>query len=78
MAYEKNNIFAKIICGEIPSQKIYEDEKVLAFNDISRASPIHVLVIPKGEYSDFQSFVSNANSEDISYFFKKVGELQKR
>ena len=75
MAYEKNNIFAKIIRGEIPSQKIYEDEKVLAFNDISQASPIHILVIPKGEYSDFQSFVSTANPEDISYFFKKVGEI---
>ena len=75
MAYEKNNIFAKIIRGEISSQKIYEDEKVLAFNDISRAAPTHVLVIPKGEYCDFQSFVSTANNEDISYFFKKVGEI---
>lgn len=77
MIYDKNNIFAKIIRGEIPSQKVYEDEKILAFHDISRASPIHVLVIPKGEYQNFSDFVSKANSEEVSAFFKKVDEVAK-
>ncbi len=75
MSYDRNNIFAKIIRGEIPANKIYEDERILAFHDISRASPTHALVIPKGEYLDFIDFTSKANSEEISYFFKKVNEI---
>jgi diadenosine tetraphosphate (Ap4A) HIT family hydrolase len=75
--YDKNNIFAKIIRGEIPASKVYEDEKILAFNDIHKAAPTHVLVIPKGEYVNFSDFVSKAKSEEISYFFKKVSELTK-
>jgi histidine triad (HIT) family protein len=77
MPYDQNNIFAKIIRGEIPTQKVYEDEKILAFHDISKASPIHVLVIPKGEYKNFPDFVDNASGEEISYFFKKVSEVAK-
>lgn len=77
MTYDKNNIFAKIIRGEIPATKVYEDEQVLAFNDISRAAPTHVLVIPKGEYVNFSDFVFKASSEEVSYFFKKVGEVAK-
>ncbi len=75
MAYDKNNIFAKIIRGEIPAKKVYEDEKVLAFFDISKAAPTHVLVIPKGEYLNFPDFVEKAAAEEISYFFKKVAEI---
>ena len=56
MTYDKNNIFAKIIRGEIPAKKIYEDEKVLAFHDISKASPLHVLIIPKGDFIDYIDF----------------------
>lgn len=77
MAYDKNNIFAKIIRGEIPSKRIYEDEKVLAFHDLYKAAPTHALVIPKGEFIDFPDFTSNATSEEISYFFKKVTEIAK-
>lgn len=77
MIYDSQNIFAKIIRGEIPSQKVYEDEKVLAFCDISKTAPIHVLVIPKGEYLDFSDFVTKADSEEVSYFFKKVNEVAK-
>ncbi len=77
MKYDSNNIFAKIIRGEIPAQKVYEDDKVLAFYDISKIAPIHVLVIPKGEYLDFSDFSSKASLEEISYFFKKVGEVIK-
>lgn len=75
MTYDKNNIFAKIIRGEISSNKIYEDEKVLAFWDISKAAPTHALVIPKGEYLNFSDFVKKSEPEEISYFFKKLGEI---
>jgi len=75
MNYDQNNVFAKIIRGEIPAHKIYEDEKLLAFHDISKAAPIHVLVIPKGEYVNFVDFTSKAKAEEISYFFQKVSDV---
>ena len=75
MTYDKNNIFAKIIRGEIPARKVFEDEKILAFHDISQAAPTHVLIVPKGEYVDFSDFVSKADAEEISYFFKKNAEI---
>lgn len=75
MSYDKNNIFAKIIRGEIPATKIYEDDKVLAFYDISKAAPTHGLVIPKGEYQDFLDFTNHAPAEEITSFFKKVNEV---
>lgn len=77
MIYDSNNIFAKIIRGEIAASKVYEDEKVLAFKDISKAAPKHVLVIPKGQYVNFSDFVAKANPQEISDFFKKVGEVAK-
>jgi histidine triad (HIT) family protein len=73
--YNPDNIFAKIIRGEIPAAKIYEDDKILAFNDISRTAPIHVLVIPKGQFINFTDFVSKADDKEIVDFFKKVGEI---
>jgi diadenosine tetraphosphate (Ap4A) HIT family hydrolase len=75
MPYDKNNIFAKIIRGEIPAKKIYEDENILAFYDISKASPIHVLVIPKGEFIDFIDFVAKENPQKITNFFQKVAQI---
>ena len=75
MLYDKNNIFAKIIRGEIPAKKIYEDENILAFYDISKASPIHVLVIPKGEFIDFIDFVAKENPQKITNFFQKVAQI---
>ena len=60
MEYDKNNIFAKIIRGELPSEAIYEDDEILAFNDIAKAAPIHVLVIPKAEFIDFDDFIGTA------------------
>ena len=77
MSYDKNNIFAKIIRGDLPAHKIYEDENILAFNDISKASPVHVLVVPKGEYVDFNDFVSRANPEIVVEFFKKISQIAK-
>ena len=78
MSYNRDNIFAKIIRGEIPVNKVFEDDKVLAFHDISKAAPTHVLVIPKGEYVDFIDFTSNANIADIAHFFTKVNEITKQ
>jgi len=75
MIYDKNNIFAKIIKGEIPAKKVYEDDKILAFYDISKASPIHVLVIPKGEFIDFVDFVSKETSSNVANFFQKVAKI---
>jgi len=75
MHYDKNNIFAKIIRGEIPAKKIYEDENILAFYDISKASPIHVLVIPKGEFIDFIDFITKENPQKITNFFQKVAQI---
>ncbi len=77
MIYDSNNVFAKIIRGEIPAQKVYEDDRVLAFHDLFKASPTHILVIPKGEYLDFSDFASKAKSEEISHFFQKVDEVVK-
>ena len=73
--YDKNNIFAKIIRGEIPAQKVYEDPNILAFYDISKAAPTHILVIPKGEYSCFAEFTLKAADQEIVAFFKKVKEI---
>jgi len=75
--YDQNNIFAKIIKKEIPCKSVYEDEKVLAFYDINPQAPIHILVIPKGEYISFDDFVIKASEEDVVYFFKKVREIAK-
>ncbi len=75
MNYNSENIFAKIIRGEIPANKVFEDEKILAFYDISKAAPVHVLVIPKGQYVDFSDFVTKAGNEEVAYFFKKVSEI---
>ncbi len=73
--YNKNNIFAKIIRGEINSNKVYEDDDVLAFHDISKAAPVHVLVIPKGEYLDFGDFVAKAGAKKVENFFQKVSHV---
>jgi histidine triad (HIT) family protein len=70
--YDKNNIFAQIIRGEAEADKIYEDDKLLAFNDIMPAAPTHVLVIPKGDYVSFDDFCVKASAEDVADFFKKV------
>lgn len=75
--YDSNNVFAKIIRGEIPSKKVFEDEFLLAFHDISHAAPTHVLVIPKGEYKNFSDFTTKAKAEEIAHFFKKVDEVAK-
>ena len=73
--YNNNNIFAKIIRKEIPATIIYEDDKILAFNDINKAAPNHILIIPKGCYVNYHNFITMASDDDIVYFFKKTAEI---
>ena len=70
--YDENNIFAKIIRGEIPCDKVYEDDDVLFFKDINPISKIHVLGIPKTQCVDFSDFISKNTQTTISDFFKKT------
>ncbi len=70
--YDENNIFAKIIRGEIPCDKVYEDDDVLFFYDINPVAKIHVLGIPKTPYVDFSDFVSRNDERAVSQFFKKT------
>ena len=74
-AYDVDNIFAKIIRGEISADKVYEDSKVLAFYDIFPLAPIHCIVIPKEEYVDYSDFVSNASAEDVCYYFATIDKI---
>jgi histidine triad (HIT) family protein len=75
MSYDPNNVFAKIIRDEIPAKKVYEDENVLAFHDISCAAPTHVLVIPKGEFKNFVEFTTKESPQKVADFFRKVSEI---
>jgi diadenosine tetraphosphate (Ap4A) HIT family hydrolase len=75
MAYDADNIFAKILRGEIPCEKVYEDEYVLAFNDINPKCPVHVLVIPKGEYVSHDDFAANASEAEIAGLTRAVGRI---
>lgn len=75
MVYDDENIFAKILRGEIPNSTVYEDEAVLAFNDIAPKTPVHVLVIPKRPYVDMNDFAANGAPEEIGKFFQKVGKI---
>lgn len=77
MIYDKNNIFAKILRGEIPCKKIYEDEYVLAFYDINPQKKVHTLVISKGEYVDLDDFSLKASKEEISGLIKGISIVAK-
>ena len=73
--YDSNNIFAKIIRGEMPSKKVYEDANLLAFHDKAKAAPIHILIIPKNPFINFADFTANASVQEIVDFFRKVREI---
>ena len=73
MAYDQNNIFAKILRGEIPCDKVYESEHSLAFKDIQPQSPVHLLVIPKGAYVSYDDFSAKASDVEILDFIRTVG-----
>ena len=78
MNYDENNIFAKILRGEIPCKKIYEDEFVLSFYDINPQKKIHALVIPKGKYIDLDDFCKNASSNEMVGVFKGIEAVAKK
>jgi len=78
MTYDQTNIFAKILRGEIPSDKIYEDEHALAFHDINPQAPIHILVIPKGDYVNMADFTAHAPADLIAGFFRAVGQVARQ
>ena len=81
MAYDKNNIFAKILRGEIPlkaNEKIYENEFVLSFYDINPRKKIHALVIPKGEYTDLDDFSKRASEKEIVELIKGINVVAKK
>ena len=71
-SYDEQNIFAKILRGEIPCEKIYEDEYVLSFKDVNPQAPSHTLIIPKGAYEDINDFSENATNEEIVGFNKAI------
>jgi diadenosine tetraphosphate (Ap4A) HIT family hydrolase len=73
--YDSNNIFAKILRGDIPCDKVYEDDHVLAFNDISPQAPVHILVIPKGQYKAIDDFGANARAEEIKALYAAVAKI---
>ena len=78
MSYDDNNIFAKILRGEIPYKKIYENEHVLAFYDINPQKKVHALVISKGEYVDLDDFSLKASKEEISGLIKAISIVAKK
>ena len=73
--YNDQNIFAKILRGEIPNKTVYEDEWALAFHDINPQAPLHVLVIPKGAYVSWDDFSAHAPAEEIAGFIRAVGHV---
>ena len=78
MNYDDNNIFAKILRGEIPCKKIYEDNFILAFYDINPQKKIHALVIPKGKYIDLDDFSLKASSEEMVGLLKGINIVAKK
>lgn len=75
MAYDDNNVFAKILRGDIPAKKIYENEFALAFHDIGAKAPVHALVIPKGKYVSIVDFGANASAAEIEGFYRAVSKV---
>ena len=73
--YDESNIFARILRGEIPSNKVYEDGHVLAFNDINPLAPTHILVIPKAPYVSWDDFSAKASDDEITALVRAVGKI---
>jgi len=75
MSYDTTNIFARLLRGEIPAKKVYEDEHVLAFNDIQPRAPVHVLVIPKGAYESLDDFSATGSAAEQAALMKAIGHV---
>ena len=76
--YDDSNIFARILRGELPCQKVYEDDWALAFDDIRPQAPVHVLVIPKGSYVSWDDFTQRGGDEEIAGFMRAVGNVTRQ
>jgi histidine triad (HIT) family protein len=77
LPYNDQNIFAKILRGELPNQTVFEDEWVLAFHDIAPQAPLHILVIPKGAYVSWDDFSNKASDIEIVAFVRAVGNISR-
>ena len=75
LPYDAQNIFAKILRGEIPNRTVYEDAWALAFHDINPQAPVHVLVIPKGAYASWDDFSARASAEEIAGYVRAIGRV---
>jgi diadenosine tetraphosphate (Ap4A) HIT family hydrolase len=78
LPYDDQNVFAKILRGEIPSTRVYEDEWAYAFPDIRPEAPVHILVIPKGAYVGWDDFTAKASEAEIAGFMRAVGEVARQ
>lgn len=77
-AYDPNNVFARILRGEIPCTKVYENDHALAFHDINPQAKVHVLVIPKGAYVSMADFTASASEAEVAGFFRAVGAVARQ
>ena len=75
LAYDDSNVFARILRGEVPAKRVYEDEHALAFHDVAPRAPVHVLVIPKGAYVSWDDFSARASDAEIAGFVRAVGRV---
>ena len=75
MAYDRNNVFARILRGELPCSKVYEDRHVLAFRDINPQAPTHIVLIPKGEYVSADDFSATASDAELAAFLRAIGRI---
>ena len=76
--YDNTNVFARILKGEISAEKVYEDEHVLAFHDIGKLTPVHVLVIPKGAYISIDDFSERASDAELAAYVRAVGAVARK
>jgi diadenosine tetraphosphate (Ap4A) HIT family hydrolase len=75
LPYDDSNIFARILRGELPCAKVYEDEHALAFHDINPQAPVHILAIPKGSYVSWDDFSERAPAAEIAGFVRAIGRI---
>jgi histidine triad (HIT) family protein len=73
--YDESNIFARILRGELPCRRVFEDEHVLAFHDINPMAPVHILVVPKGPYVSWDDFSERGSGEEIAALVRAVGRI---
>jgi len=78
MPYDINNVFARILRDEIPAEKVYEDEHVLVFHDIGKLTPVHVLVVPKGEYISIDDFSERASDAELAAYMRAIGVVARK